>query len=218
MSSVFLICLAVGAAVLVFQIVLSMVGFDADAPELDMPDAEVGGGGASAGLDLLSVRSVAAALAVFGVTGWILDRFLFAWLAAILAVPPAFGAAVLVAYLTRMILRLESDGSIDLSNAVGQTGTVYLAIPARAVGAGEALTAGEAFAAAGLLPGDAPVRGVDAQDPHGLVHVSVQGRTIEVRAVTREPHGLPTGSSVLVVAAEGDTVEVVPTPTIEGVR
>ncbi|HYC80887.1 MAG TPA: hypothetical protein VEB65_03815, partial [Solirubrobacterales bacterium] len=76
------------------------------------------------------------------------------------------------------------DGSIDLSNAVGAAGQTYLQIPPAGGG-------------------------------HGLVQVPVQGRTVELRAVTPEGSPIPTGAPVIVVAVvDGETVEVVPTPTL----
>ena len=128
---------------------------------------------------------------MFGATGMLLDNFVALALAALLAVPTAIAAALLAAWLTLQLLKLESDGSIQIENAIGTIGTVYLPVPTAIEGSTEA---------------------------HGLVHVTVQGRTIEVRAITTEANPLPTGSSVVIVAAEGDTVEVVSTPLIEGIR
>lgn len=205
MHSVFLFSLLIGGAVLALQIVLSLVGFDTDVADLDLdvdldldapdapdaPEGDVGGSEPAAGLDLLGIRSLSAGLATFGAAGLLLEPLLFSWLAALLAVVPAGLAMVGTAYLTLLMLRLESDGSIQLENAVGTVGTVYLTVP----GGGSAAVA----------------------ESSGLVHLTVQGRTIEVRAITRGGAALPTGSSVVVVAAEGDTVEVVSTPVIEGV-
>jgi hypothetical protein len=52
----------------------------------------------------------------------------------------------------------------------------------------------------------------------GLVQFALQGRTVELRAYTREPEPLSTGSAVLVVSVdpETETAEVIPTTSIEG--
>jgi membrane protein implicated in regulation of membrane protease activity len=52
----------------------------------------------------------------------------------------------------------------------------------------------------------------------GLVQFALQGRTVELRAYTREPDTLSTGSAVLVVSVdpETETAEVIPTTSIEG--
>jgi hypothetical protein len=52
----------------------------------------------------------------------------------------------------------------------------------------------------------------------GLVQFALQGRTVELRAYTREPDTLSTGSAVLVISVdpETETAEVIPTTSIEG--
>jgi hypothetical protein len=51
----------------------------------------------------------------------------------------------------------------------------------------------------------------------GLVQFALQGRTVELRAYTREPETLSTGSAVLVVSVdpETETAEVISTTSIE---
>jgi hypothetical protein len=178
MQDVFLLCLALGAIVLVVQIGLDLFG--------------VGHGhdvvAAGDGLDLLSVRTVSAGAVLFGAVGlWLAASGvpgLFALPAAVLS---GLGAAVASAYVTRQLLKLESSGSLELENAVGQPGTVYLPIPPRRQGVGR-------------------------------VQFMLQGRTVELRAVADESSALPTGASVIVVSViDGDTVEVTPTPQLEGI-
>ena len=137
MQTVFLLSLGLGALVLIAQVVFDLLGFHAEMPELDIPDTEgIGGSGLDAGLDLFSVRSVSAALAVFGASGLWLDSFLPTLLAAPLATLPAFVAAAVTAWLTRLMLGAESSGSLRLEVAVGATGSVYLAVPADGAGTG----------------------------------------------------------------------------------
>jgi hypothetical protein len=185
MQSLFLVCLAVGGIALALQIVLALVGVGEDA--LHLGQLDVGGSGVHDGLDLLSVRSLAAALAVFGAAGLWLNGWMPGWLAAGAATLPAFLAAAGTAYLMRVMIGMESDGSLRLEEAVGATGQVYLTIPPE-------------------------------QGGTGLVHFPLQGRSVEIRAVTREKDALPTGASVLVISvdAETETVEVVATSNVEG--
>jgi hypothetical protein len=95
------------------------------------------------------------------------------------------GAMLLTALLTRAMLRLDRSGSIRLEGAVGRAGTVHLSIPA------------------------------DAAEGAGRIQFELQGRTLEMKAVsTAGP--IPTGTAVTIVAlVDGDTVEVVPTPTLK---
>jgi hypothetical protein len=143
--------------------------------------------GAGDGLDLLSARSLSAAAALFGATGlWLSARAVPTPITVSGAVIAGVVAAAGTAYLTRQIYRLESDGSLRLENAVGQAGTVYLPVPPQRQGLGR-------------------------------VQFTLQGRTVELRAIADEASAIPTGAAVIVVAVvDGDTVEVIPTPQIEG--
>jgi uncharacterized membrane protein len=177
MEDIFLLCAVVGGVVLLAQVLLAVFGIDHDLPE------------PTAGLELLSVRALAAATTVFGGVGMALTPGLPLALAAGVALLPAGAAAAGTAWLTRMMLRLESDGSLKLDGASGQIGTVYTPIPGDGVGT-------------------------------GLVHFTLQGRTIELSARTRDGVLLPTGASVLVVSVdpETETAEVIPTPQLEGLQ
>jgi hypothetical protein len=133
MLQLFLVCLVVGAVLLVAQIVFGLFGLGADAPDVGGHSA---GAGVAGGLDLLSVRSIAAAATAFGATGLVLAGSVPAPVAAAVALLPAAGAAAGTAWLTRAMLRLESDGSIRLEDAGGQIGTVYTPIPGNQQGTG----------------------------------------------------------------------------------
>ena len=92
---------------------------DADGPDFDGPDADGGPLHEAAadpetpdtGLHLFTVRGVVAFLAVF------------------LAIPIGFAGMVGIALAVRQALRLQYDGTLDLRNALGRTGTVYLTVP-----------------------------------------------------------------------------------------
>jgi hypothetical protein len=181
MATIFFYCLVLGGIILVTQIVLTVFGL-VGADVVD--DAHVG-----EGLNLLSVRALSAGAVIFGATGLALAGMLPDWLAAGIAVAPAVGATWLTAFLTRLMLRAESRGNLQLDGAVGKIGTVYLQVPGGNQGA-------------------------------GLVHFALQGRTVELRATTREPSALATGASVLVISVdpETETAEVIPTTDIEGLE
>jgi hypothetical protein len=187
MHTVFVFCMGLGAVVLVGQIFLTLFGLAGEAPEL-VADVD----GASGALNLLSVRALAAGTTVFGATGLVAMGALpgwMQWLAAPMAIVPAFGAAYVTAYLTRLMYRAETRGNLQLDGAVGQLGTVYLRIPA-------------------------------AQGGTGIVQFTLQGRTIELPAQTREADELATGSAVLVISVdpETETAEVISSTSIEGLE
>lgn len=176
-TNFFLWCAILGGTVLVFQLVAGFVGLEhGDGHDAPLHD------GASEGLNLLSIRSLAAGVAFFGLIG-LSTLSLGAMLSLVAGVVGGGVAMVGVASLIKAFGRLERDATLSLSSAVGTTGSVYLSIPARREGAGK-------------------------------VHVIVQNRLVECRAVTDE-EDLPTGTGILVVDTDGsDTVVVVRNPIL----
>jgi hypothetical protein len=184
MTTVFVLCMALGGGVLVIQIVLGFLGMADAAPEL-VDDVD----GASGALNLLSVRALAAGTVMFGAAGLALAAPLPIWLATPLAFVPAFAATFTTAYLTRLMFRAESRGNLRLDEAAGALGTVYLRVPA-------------------------------ANGGTGIVQFTLQGRTVELPARTREASDLATGSAVLVISVdtESETAEVISSTSIEGLE
>lgn len=103
-------------------------------------DAEVHQGDidTDTGFTILSLRSLLAFGMFMGYTGVVALRMGAGWLTALIA---GVAAGVLAAWLAwrllRLILRLQSSGTLDLRNTIGQTGEVHLQIPARLEGAGK---------------------------------------------------------------------------------
>ncbi len=137
MEILFLLCAVVGSAVVVLQTALSVFGietggghdFHADHDSAHEP---------AAGFQILSLRSIAAGLAFFGLAGLIsLKVELPLWIAISAAVFGGLLAMLGVAFLLRTLGRLESDGSIRIEGAVGLPATVYLSIPGENAGMGK---------------------------------------------------------------------------------
>jgi hypothetical protein len=155
METVFLVCAIVGGTLMLCQFVLGLLGVGHhDVGGHDVPadvshdighDQDTGHdhadhdhGHPSWFAGVLTVRSVIAALTFFGLAGMVatsrgLER------------PPALGIAFaaglaalgVVAFLMRSLGRLRADGTVRIERAVGQTGTVYLSVPAGRAGAGK---------------------------------------------------------------------------------
>lgn len=113
---------------------------------VDMDDLHDGAGDGSAevhqgifsGLNILTVRGVVAFLTLFGWSGlWLSQLGLHPLLAAFLAIQIGVIGMVGVALILRSALRLQYDGTLDLRNAVGRAGPVYLTVPARRGGCGK---------------------------------------------------------------------------------
>ncbi|MBC7789891.1 MAG: hypothetical protein H7Z74_08085 [Anaerolineae bacterium] len=137
MTSIFLLCAVVGGGVLVIQFALTLFGVHHGG---DLPhDAhDVGVSHAHEGLNLFSVRAISAGVAFFGLTGLGALRLGWSTLVSLLAAVAAGGAAMLlVALALRSMLRLESDGSIRMENALGVEAQVYVPIPGERAGAGK---------------------------------------------------------------------------------
>lgn len=98
---------------------------DMNADTLDPAEAVDGG------LRVLSVRSVISFFAVAGWVGVIADKGGSPlWLSVPLAFACGLVTMILVALLMKWVLGLQSDGTADIRNAVGVSGTVYLRVPA----------------------------------------------------------------------------------------
>lgn len=136
MQAFYLVCAIAGAAVLILQLVGAGL-HEADVHGLDGHD---GHEAIAHGLHLFSVRAISAGLALFGTTGWFAMR---AGWPALLALPASlvvgFAAMAGVAAALRAMARLESDGTLQLANAIGLDGTVHLGIPESGRGAGKVL-------------------------------------------------------------------------------
>lgn len=148
--TLFVACAALGGAILLVQLVLGFVGVGLD-------DGDVSGehdASALGGLQLLTLRTLAAATAFFGIAGGG-ARAAGATLPLAIAVGVAAGvlAAVGVAAVLRAMQRVGRDTTPPIEAALGLPATVYI-----------------------------PVQ--PANGPAGKVHVTLGGRTVEYQAVT----------------------------------
>jgi hypothetical protein len=146
LETLYLACFALGGSVLVLQTVASLFGagdhHDVDVSQLGHADIGHTGSGEShegdTGLNLLSVRSIAAFLACFGLVGW--GGTKAAWgtpLTLVTAFAAGALALFLVAYLFASVRKLGAAGNLDPKNAVGCTARVYLRIPGKGSGMGK---------------------------------------------------------------------------------
>jgi hypothetical protein len=199
----------IGGAVLAFQFVMMLLGLGDHHHDISgLHHADAGStfhdgdfsGGHDAGMhhdagagshaanwfyEIISIRTVSAGLAVFGLMG----RGMLAWhyspagsfIAASLA---GFGAMYGVYWLYKQVFRLQNSGTENIRNAIGTPAVVYIPIAPKRASAGK-------------------------------VTFRLQNRLVEYLAMTDEDSRLATGEKVVVTAiVSPDTVlvERVPAP------
>lgn len=138
LATIYTVCAIAGGTVLALRFLLMLfgldhgdVGVDFDASvDVDLDghlDAGHDGGGV---FTFLSVQSISGFFTMFGLVGLGLLQINAS---DVLSLVGALAAGVFTAWCTGMIFlamrRLQSEGTLVISNAIGQTGTVYLTIP-----------------------------------------------------------------------------------------
>lgn len=156
METIYLICAAVGGTFIVCQFVMTLFGLGGghdmagDHGGHDFGGHDVGHGHDAAGdhhevghgnestwfMGLLTIRTVTAGIAFFGLVGYIMEtRMNIEPIpAALVALAAGVAALVLVGYVMKGIGRLNVDGTIRINKALGCNGTVYIPIPTDGAG------------------------------------------------------------------------------------
>lgn len=184
LEMIFLIAAIAGGTVMLCQFALTLFGagggedsFDGDFDAGDSIDSSHHAAGhhqdANWLFKALSLRTLVAAIAFFGVAGMAASSA-GSTPAPALAIALAAGLAAMygVYYLMHSIGRLTSSGNEQIDNALGCRATVYVPVPANRRGAGK-------------------------------VTLTMQNRTVEYQAVTDDEQPLRTGETVEVVAVSG---------------
>lgn len=141
LDTIYLICAIAGGTILVLRLVMMLVGLDqGDAAagadvSLDLDHDGVLDNGSNGGVNFLSLQSIAGFFTMIGLVGM---GLLQVNAAPALSLLGALAAGALTAWVTGFIFlkmqRLQSEGTLVISNAIGQVGTVYLTIPENASG------------------------------------------------------------------------------------
>lgn len=112
--------------ILVIQMAMMLFGLGDDS-DADMDDVDDIGDGD--GLALFTVKGIVAMLCITGWTGVIfLGTEMATALAYVLAFLCGFATLVVMAYIMKAMSKLQSSGNIDIGNAVGKVGQVYIPI------------------------------------------------------------------------------------------
>ncbi|HJT78526.1 MAG TPA: hypothetical protein VJ739_15080 [Gemmataceae bacterium] len=150
MYSFYLVCFLIGGSLLACQVLLSLLGLShvLDFGGHDVHDLGHAGHGhtgdhdheASWFAELFTFRTLTAAATFFGLgglTGYARFGPDAWWLTLAVAFAAGTGALLLVAFLMRSMGKLRADGTAHIERAVGESGTVYLTIPAARAGVGK---------------------------------------------------------------------------------
>ena len=203
MYMVFLICAVVAGTVFLFQFAMLILGFgldgadfDGDVPDDSAFDFDGDGGqidsetgmidhGSTMLAGIISVRTVVAALTMFGLVGMAMlsaqqPSTMATIYATVAAIVGGAAAMFIVHFLMRTLYSMGADGKVRIQNAIGRTATVYVPVPANNGG-------------------------------NGKIQIRMQGRLAEFIAVTSAGEELKTGSPVRVTGVvSGSTLRVEP--------
>lgn len=124
----------VGTVLFLLQTVFTFIDigetFDLDADFDGEVDADLGFLGISLPLHLFSIRGIISFILVFGWAGFGLIRSgMNSWYAFLLALLCGFVMMLIISLIYFGVGKLSSSGNVDLKDAIGRQGEVYLTIP-----------------------------------------------------------------------------------------
>ncbi len=134
LDRVFVFCAFVGILLFIARLVLQIFGGDHGTDSSDGGDVgDIGDGhDTDVSFKFMSLHGVTIFLVMFGLVGHALIAD--GGTGSRVAIAGAFGAGILALFVMAKIYmlmnRLQSSGNVDVNNAVGAEGTVYLTIPA----------------------------------------------------------------------------------------
>ncbi len=143
---------------------------------------------------VLSLRTIVAALAFFGLAGLAAQEAdCTPFTSILIAAAAGLGAMYAVYAMLRGMRSLRAEGTARIQRAVGQQATVYLRIPAQQKGAGKIQInlQNRTMEYLATTPGDAIPSGATV-----VVTKILGSDTVEVQAVARNDSLLPTGEGV----------------------
>ncbi len=159
LEQIYLMCAIFGGGLFILRTILMLAGIgdahsgtgidtdagmhiDTDSGDTDydhghLEDIDHGDhGDYDAGLKLLTIQGITAFAMMFGLTGFAFSRstFLGSIMTAVVGIVVGLFAMWLVAKGFALMRSLQSTGTMRLSDAIGEEGTVYLTIPAEGIG------------------------------------------------------------------------------------
>lgn len=148
-----------GTVYFVVQFAMGQLGGDLDLDGDGTPDLADGDHGTDVRLiSLQTLSAFAMGSGWMGLAALNLTEVGFGG-AALIAVLSGIGAAWLLVFMLRSLLKLQSSGNVRLSQAVGQTGRVYIEVPPKNTGRGRVQVniQGRAVELSAVQHGDEPI-------------------------------------------------------------
>lgn len=123
--------------IFLFLLISTMIGSDVDADvETDIDDALADGD--SIPFQFISLKNIVAFFTMFGWSGLgFINAGLAAWLVILLSVVCGLLMMLAMAFLFYFMSKLAESGTLNMNNAIGRLGEVYLIIPAKRGGMGK---------------------------------------------------------------------------------
>lgn len=123
-------------------------------------DADVGiGDGLSMTFHLFTVRGIIAFFMVFGWSGFILDGSMHGVAVFFTSVGTGVIMLVIVGLIYYLFQRLEQSGTMDIKEAIGKQGSVYIPVPNRNDGLGKVqIIIGESLRTLDAIAKDKPIK------------------------------------------------------------
>jgi membrane protein implicated in regulation of membrane protease activity len=131
-------CIALPATLIfIIQLIMTLAGGDTDDVDMDH-DGDFDGDHGD-GLHIFSVKSILAFLMFYGWSGLaaIQKGMVVWWGVSGISLAIGFVMMLFTAWLFFMLLKLQSSGTMNIENALGKQGEVYLTIPAKKNGNGK---------------------------------------------------------------------------------
>ncbi len=144
LEKTFFLCAVAGGALFLIRLVMQFLGGDTDAIPDDIPDDIAADaafdievmGDSDASFQMLSFQGITAFFLIFGLSGLMMRQSFEAGYILSIIVAAFCGLLIMYvqAWLMTFLLSLQSSGTIDMNNAVGAVGAVYLSIPSEGIG------------------------------------------------------------------------------------
>jgi len=139
LDKIFLVCACVGGLLFLIRLVMQFLGADADMDADFDADFDVGadaGGDSDSSFRAITYQGLVVFFMMFGLEGLCL-HIAFEFSPAV-SIAGAVGAGLVSVWIIERIMssiaKLQSSGTLDMKNAVGQEGSVYLGIPPEGTG------------------------------------------------------------------------------------